>query len=337
MVSELAIRGTTGLLPVLLFLAALVVLDSYKLVRLRTVLLTIGAGCLAAGLSYFVNLTLLDAFAIELRDYSRYVSPLVEEFLKGLILIYLIRRHRVGFPVDATIFGFAAGTGFALVENIYYLGVLADSHLAVWVVRGFGTAIMHGGTTAMFGIIAHTLTEERQSTRSHLFIPGFLVAALIHSIFNHFLFVPVWSTLGILVLLPPLIVLVFQQSEKSLRKWMQVDFDADTQLLELISSGAFSESRVGQFLTSLKGRFRGEVVADMLCYLRLHVELSMRASGLLMMREQGFETEPHPEVKGMLEELRYLEKSIGRTGRRTMKPFLRLSSRDLWQIYMLEK
>jgi hypothetical protein len=118
---------------------------------------------------------------------------------------------------------------------------------------------------------------------------------------------------------------------------MQIDFDADAELLELISSGEFSQSRVGKFLGSLRGRFRGEVVADMFCYLRLHVELSMRATGMLMMRESGFPTEPHPEVQGMLEELRYLEKSIGRTGRRTMKPFLRLSPRDLWQIYMLEE
>ena len=337
MLSEIALRGSVGLIPVSLFLGALVYLDSYKLVRLRTVLLTIAAGCLAAAASYFVNVALLQSTAMGLVSYSRYVAPLIEESLKGLILVYLIRRHRVGFPVDATIFGFAAGTGFALVENIYYLGVLADSHLAVWIVRGFGTAIMHGGTTAIFGIIAHTLAEERQTTRAWVFVPGFLGAALIHSIFNHFLFVPVWSTLGILLTLPPLIVFVFRQSEKSLQRWMQVDFDADTQLLELISSGEFSESKVGQFLTSLKGRFSGIMLADMLCYLRLHVELSMRASALLMMREQGFETEPHPEVKGMLEELRYLEKSIGRTGRRTMKPFLRLSSRDLWQIYMLEE
>jgi hypothetical protein len=39
----------------------------------------------------------------------------------------------------------------------------------------------------------------------------------------------------------------------------------------------------------------------------------------------------------MLEELKYLEKSIGRTGQMAVKPFLRMSSRDLWQLYMLEE
>jgi RsiW-degrading membrane proteinase PrsW (M82 family) len=337
MLTDIALRGSVGLIPVLLFLAALVYLDSYKLVHLRAVLETIVFGCLAAAASYVINVTVLSNFSIALIDYSRYFAPLIEEFLKGLILVHLIRRNRIGFPVDSAIFGFAAGAGFAMIENLYYLNMLVDSHLAVWILRGFGTAIMHGGTTAIFGIIAHTLAEERQSTKAYIFIPGFLTAAMIHSVFNHFLFAPVWSTLGILLLFPPVIMIVFQESEKSLRRWMQIDFDADAELLELISSGNFSQSKVGKFLGSLRGRFRGEVVADMFCYLRLHVELSMRATGMLMMRESGFPTEPHPEVQGMLEELRYLEKSIGRTGRRTMKPFLRLSPRDLWQIYMLEE
>lgn len=337
MLTDIALRGSVGLIPVLLFLAALVYLDSYKLVHLRAVLETIVFGCLAAAASYVVNVTVLSSFSIGLIDYSRYFAPLIEEFLKGLILVHLIRRNRIGFPVDSAIFGFAAGAGFAMIENLYYLNMLVDSHLAVWILRGFGTAIMHGGTTAIFGIIAHTLAEERQTTKAYIFIPGFLTAAMIHSVFNHFLFAPVWSTLGILLLFPPVIMVVFQESEKSLRRWMQIDFDADAELLELISSGEFSQSKVGKFLGSLRGRFRGEVVADMFCYLRLHIELSMRATGMLMMRESGFPTEPHPEVQGMLEELRYLEKSIGRTGRRTMKPFLRLSPRDLWQIYMLEE
>ena len=337
MLTDIALRGSVGLIPVLLFLAALVYLDSYKLVHLRAVLETIIFGCLAAAASYVANVTMLSTFSIGLTDYSRYVAPLIEELLKGLILVNLIRRNKIGFPVDSAIFGFAAGAGFAMIENLYYLGTLVDSHLAVWIVRGFGTAIMHGGTTAIFGIIAHTLAEERQTTKAYIFVPGFLTAAAIHSVFNHFLFAPVWSTLGILLLFPPVIMVVFQESEKSLRRWMQIDFDADAELLERISSGEFTESKVGKFLGSLRGRFRGEVVADMFCYLRLHVELSMRATGMLMMRESGFPTEPHPEVQGMLEELKYLEKSIGRTGRRTMKPFLRLSSRDLWQIYMLEE
>jgi RsiW-degrading membrane proteinase PrsW (M82 family) len=332
---DLILRGSVGLLPVSIFLIVLVYLDSYKLVRFRAVLLAIAAGGLSAVASYFVNDLGLQLTGMSLTSYSRYVSPLIEEALKGLILVYLIRNHRIGFPVDAAIFGFAAGTGFAMIENLYYLGVMSDAHIAVWIVRGFGTAIMHGGATAIFGIVAHTLAEEKQSTGLAVLLPGFLVAAVVHSAFNHFLFAPVLSTLGILVLLPPLLVFVFQRSEASLQKWLAIDFDADTELLELINSGNFSDSKVGHYLESIRDHFKPEVLFDMMCYLRLHTELSMRSTGMLMLRESGFDVEPDPEVKAMLEELRYLEKSIGPTGHRAVKPFLRMSSRDMWQLYML--
>ena len=36
-----------------------------------------------------------------------------------------------------------------------------------------------------------------------------------------------------------------------------------------------------------------------------------------------------------LEELNFLESSIGVTGKLAIKPFLRMSQKDLWQFYML--
>mgnify|MGYP001821206346 CR=1 FL=1 len=337
MIDLLLPRAPLGLLPVVLFLSALVYLDSYKLVRRRAVLTVLCIGGVGAGAGYWINVAILGRFDIELITFSRYLAPVIEEILKGLIVVALIRFHRVGFPVDAAIFGFAAGTGFAIVENIYYLSVLADAHIAVWIVRGLGTAIMHGGATAIFAIIAHTLTEQRGAIGLKTLAPGFAIAILIHSAFNHFLFAPVLSTIGILVALPPLIIYVFNRSEDSLRQWMAIDFDADAELLRLINSGEFSESKLGSYLTMLRERFRPEVIADLLCYVRLHVELSMRANALLMLRESGLDAPVDPDVKSMLEELEYLENSIGKTGQLAIKPFLRMSSRDLWQIYILRK
>ena len=73
------------------------------------------------------------------------------------------------------------------------------------------------------------------------------------------------------------------------------------------------ETRVGAYLRSLTTRFPGPVVADMLCLLRIHAELSIRAKGLLLAREAGLPAEVGPDVRANLEELRYLEKEIGKT------------------------
>jgi len=42
------------------------------------------------------------------------------------------------------------------------------------------------------------------------------------------------------------------------------------------------------------------------------------------------------EVKDKLEELKYLEKSIGPTGKLAVAPIFSTSTRDLWQLYLLE-
>jgi len=324
-----------GLLPVLLFLLALIYLDSYKLVRPRWVAGTLIAGCALAVACWFVNASLESRLAMSATTYSRYVAPVVEELAKALLIVGLVRANRIGFLVDAAIYGFAIGTGFAVVENIYYWDSLANPSLSLWLVRGFGTAVMHGGATAIFGIAGKTLSERRGMPRLAGWLIALMLAIAIHSAFNHFFLSPVLSTAFILIVLPPLIFVVFQRSEKALEEWLNVGFDADTEVLEMILSGTLSQSPVGAYLRSLKTRFRGEVVVDMLCYLRLHLELSLRAKGLLMMREAGFPVTLDAADKAKLDELDYLERSIGPTGKLAMAPFLRTSSRDLWQIYMM--
>ena len=135
--------------------------------------------------------------------YSRYVSPVIEETLKALIIVYLIRTQRIAFLVDAAIYGFAVGTGFAVVENLYYLAMRPDSHMAVWVVRGFGTAIMHGGATAIFAIVSVALSEKRPGDHRRS-CPVSLRPSCCIRPSTTFLFLPVLSTLGILIALPPL-------------------------------------------------------------------------------------------------------------------------------------
>ena len=335
--TELFPRLLAAFLPALLFLAALMYLDSYKLVTLRRVVFTIVLGGVAAGISYTANVELLSRLTIDFTTYSRYVAPVIEELAKALIVVWLIRSQRTGFLVDASIFGFAVGTGFALVENAYYLRSIPDTHLAAWLIRGLGTAVMHGGTTSIFGISSQLLAELKSPKQVSIFVPGLLTATVIHSLFNHFFFSPVFSTLVTLLAFPPLIFVVFYKSAESLRNWLEVGFDADAELLELLNSGRITESKVGKFLQSLREKFSGDVVVDLFCYLRIHVELSLRAKGIFMMREGGFDAQPDDETRARLAELRYLEGSIGKTGKHLISPFLHLSGKELWQFYMMGK
>ena len=111
--------------------------------------------------------------------------------------------------------------------------------------------------------------------------------------------------------------------------------DAESELLELILSGEISGTRVGHYLDALKHRFPGTVVADMLCYLQIRLELSLRAKGMMLARGAGLDVPVDRNVRANFQELQFLEKSIGPTGKLAILPLLRTSSRDLWQIHMM--
>jgi hypothetical protein len=269
--------------------------------------------------------------------HARFGAPVIEELLKAAYIIYLIRSSRVGFMVDAAISGFAVGAGFALVENVYYLNVYAGSHLALWALRGFGTAMMHGGATAMVGIVSSSLAGRSPTPRATVFAPGLALAVVIHSAYNLALVPPVASTLAILIGLPVLLSLIFLQSERSLQLWMGVKLDKDIELLHMIATGRLSETRSGTYLRSLKNAFPPEILGDMLCLLQLSLELSARAKGDLLKREAGFAVAPDPSLAAKFKELAYLEKNIGRAGMRAVTPLLSWSSRDLWEMHQLHR
>jgi RsiW-degrading membrane proteinase PrsW (M82 family) len=327
--------AVVGLLPVLTLLATLLYLDSYKLVKLRVVIGVVACGAVVAGFCYFANAYLVGLLAMNFANFTRYVGPITEELLKSLIIVALIRAHRIGFLIDAAILGFAVGTGFATVENLYYLERVPDAGMGTWIVRGFGTALMHGGCTAIFAMMSVALLERMRNAAVAPFLPGFALAILLHSAYNHMYVSPRLSTGVVIVVLPPLLLLVFHRSEKTVSKWLVEGFDADTQMLESITSGRFSDSPAGRYLSSLKHRFKGPVVADLLCYIRLHTELALRAKGMLLMRENGFDVAVDEETRAKFAEVRYLKRSIGKTALLAVLPMLYGTHKDIWQLNML--
>ena len=64
--------------------------------------------------------------------------------------------------------------------------------------------------------------------------------------------------------------------------------------------------------------------------------MTIRAKGILLMREAGFAAPVESEIKEKFTELKYLEKSIGKTGKLAILPLIHTNSRELWQIYMVK-
>jgi len=83
----------------------------------------------------------------------------------------------------------------------------------------------------------------------------------------------------VLVVLPPMVVVVFGLSERGTRRWLGVGLDTDLELLEMITRHEIAQTRIGRHLELLRRMFPGPVLADMLCLLRVHLELACSRQG----------------------------------------------------------
>lgn len=322
-----------SLVPVVAFLCALRTLDTYKLLALRRILTAIVAGSGAALAALPVNTFLFQWLG---GGAGQWGGPMVEELLKAVFPLWAIRSHRVGFPVDAGITGFATGAGFSLVENILYINSIPDGTPVLWLVRGLGTAVMHGTTTAILAILAVT-AQDRRGCAAVTALGGLLIAFAVHVFHNSSALTPVEMAAAILMGAPALLAGVFWKSERTLARWLAAKLDQDIEVIDMIDSGTFLESKAGRYLQSLADTFPPQVVGDMLCLIRLSAGLSAQAKGDLLRRELGFEPERDPDLAGKLKEMAYLEQSVGRAGRLALSPLAPRRVRDVWEMYRLEE
>lgn len=326
-----------ALLPVTAFLAALVLFDSFKLVPKGTLAWALASGVLAAAAALVLHEWLFRVTGLGTLAFTRYVAPVTEETLKALCVLYLLRRRRMGFLVDAAILGFAIGAGFALVENVEYLHDLPDPRIWVWIARGFGTAVLHATTTAIVAITAKALADRHPARGALVLLPGWAAAVFLHSAFNRALVSPLLAAAVLVLVLPLVVLAVFERSEKMTHEWVGDGLDLDVELLSLVRSKAFATTRLGRYLNDLKARLPGPVVADMFCLLQLDLELSIRAKGLLMARQAGVDLPDDPEMEARLAERDYLQKAIGPTGLIALRPLHVTGDRDLWHQYLLRQ
>lgn len=323
-----------SLLPVVLFLLVLNSLDTFKLLKPTLIAVVMLWGFVSALLAYPINnffFSILDEKIV-----SGLTAPFIEETLKFIVVAFLFYRNKLGFLADALIIGFASGAGFSIIENIFYLNQIDSQNLMLWVIRGLGTAIMHGTATAIAAVVAQNLISRKEKVKYYYLLIGLASGFFIHAVFNSFLLSPLLQTVLQISLLPLIVIQIFTSSEKSLRNWMEDQSQSEFELLRMIKKGDFKSTRAGKYILSIKSKFTPEVILDMLAYIQLHLELSIKAKAMLLMKETGFDPKKETELESMLSELKFLSKSIGKTGVRTLAPIIKLSGKDIWKLNLLK-
>ena len=339
---DVAAKGLVAMAPVLVMLLAFDRLDVFNLIRIRTIGGLVLGGALVAGASFLVNWRVMDGFPIGFSDYSKYVAPIVEETLKAIPVIALFALNRIGFKLDAAIAGFAIGAGFSLVENAWFLRLMSDANFSAWLVRGFGTAIMHGGATAAFAVVSHEFTEGQAQTEASrywlnpvLFLPGLALAIFAHSAFNHFPNDPMLAMATTLLIVPMTLFLVFARSERATHAWLKADRDAHIGALEDIRAGRFAESGAGKAIAGMTARLAGVSAADVFAYVELKMELVLRAEELILAAQETNAPQPGPAERDKFTRLAVLEKKLGRSVLAAIAPHLGFTRNDLWELERL--
>ena len=331
-----SLKFLVALIPVFLYLVLLLYLDSIKLIRKHLLLACLGWGFVSAAVCYAANTAIMSLSGLEFEKYSMFVAPFVEETIKFSFLWFMIQRNKVGFMIDGAIYGFSVGAGFSFVENLFYLFQYAapGDNLMIWIIRGFGTAVMHGGAVAVTAIICMSALNRKSNTLPAA-LSGLAAAVVIHGIFNSFLLTPLISTLLILLIIPLTILFIFNLNERSIRNWLELEFDSEATMLRMITKGQFASTKTGGYLVSLKNHFPPEVLVDLYCYISLYLELSMKAKCHIMLKEADLPIPPDPSLSPKLKELKALRKNIGKSACLAIAPVLKMSRKDLWKLSLL--
>ena len=337
------LKATVAFAPVIACIIGFERIDAFRLVRLVDIIALIGAGVTLAGASFLANGGVLDRFPIGMDNYTRFVAPLVEESVKAGFIVLLFALNRIGYLIDAAIAGFAVGSGFALAENLFYLNQFPHADMGVWIVRGFGTAIMHGAATALISAISLVLYAPRLRRSVDkfrfnilLFIPGLVAAVALHTVFNQFQHAALLAMALMVVGAPLSLMAIFAIGEKYAHRWLAQDQQAHHQLLDDIRSGAFAQGPHGRAIEALARRLGAMRGKDLWDYLTISVELVVRADDTLLAIEDDQKAALDARVREQLHRLHDLERRLGRAPVMAVRQHLSFSRDDLWKLHELE-
>lgn len=327
-----------SLIPIIVYIIFIYKIDHFALISIKRLLLLALIGMLTA-LACF-GLFLLTDRVISGKS-ADIIHPVIEELVKSIPLLILAFRKRIAFFIDSVICGAAVGGGFSFLENIFYL-VLGDSvDLSTGLFRGLEVALIHMGCSAIIaaGMMMAVRQIERKRSRTAMSwndiikTTALFVAALAFHVFhNMFQFTPIMQFFWVLAVTVGMIAVVYFYDIDMTHRWLDKGLDMQINLLRSIEGGHLLNTPTGTFLESVKELFPPNVYFDIICYVRLQIELSVAAKTRFMLHEVGMDEPLEANKKELymsqFVELSELEKNIGPSAKMTIAPIVKLSPAD---------
>jgi RsiW-degrading membrane proteinase PrsW (M82 family) len=334
---------SVALVPVVLMASLFAWLDVFKLMSVWEMMGCLLLGMVAALVAWPISGRMLDTLPIGYSFYSRMVAPWIEEALKGLTLALLFANNRIGYKLDAIISGFTIGAGFSVIENIFYLARFPELPTAVWMVRGLGTAVMHGATTAILATVVHELCERSLRTQGGEgfnpigLIPGYATAGLVHLVFNQFPSHPMEVMIVTLIVAPIVLIGLMRLGEGETHRWLAEESEAHRRWLEEWKSGGFPSDSSGQRIKALAARLKPEQATLVRDYCITKAELVLAAEVELLDRDRHIDQGDAERLRAAFDRLKQIKEAIGRVGYAALSRQLPFSANDEWELQELQE
>jgi RsiW-degrading membrane proteinase PrsW (M82 family) len=333
-----------ALVPVLALLAIFVWLDAFALMSLKEILVLLLLGAIGALVAWPVSGKMLDTLPIGFSFYSRFIAPWIEEAIKALLVVVLFRMNRIGYKLDAVISGFAIGAGFSVVENIMYLTIFPQYGTGTWLVRGLGTAVMHGTTLALLAAVAHELAE-RQTRRAAAdfrfnllwFLPGYVAAVALHMAFNQFPDRPLVSMMTAILVAPLALIAILNFGTTEAQQWLAAESAAHRAQRDALRAGHWPDGPAGERIAVLAKRLHPETARRIRRYWELQASLVAEAEETMMEESAGDADFDAARIRSAFAELDGLERALGRSTLAAVRALMPFSRNDHWEVAELRQ
>jgi hypothetical protein len=207
--------------------------------------------------------------------------------------------------------------------------------------RGLEVALIHMGCSAVVAAALMLAVRLIERGRSHLavktrdiVVAAFLLASapVVHVFHNSFHFPPLIQYAVVFGALAALLLWTYHYDSGMIHRWLDKGIDKQIALLTSIREGNLVHTRTGAFLLSVRDAFPPEVFFDIICFVQLHMELTLAARSRFMLHEAGlaFPLEPEraQELLSQYSEYVTLEKRLGRTARMAVAPVVKFYPSD---------
>ena len=164
-------------------LLVMYVFGMYTQRNIGWVLLCLVWGAVGYGASYLLNPKLIE-MGLSREVLVIIFAPLTQQILVSLGVLFVVYRKKFDNLVDGAVYGFAAGLGYAILENVEYALAASGNPIETTLMRAFSTTLVLTTASGIVGVIMTQFYFRHRDNRLVVLLSGLGAAIGYHALFN---------------------------------------------------------------------------------------------------------------------------------------------------------